>query len=285
MSSDQGTIRPAEHASSHRPLRPGRVRPPAAQTGKRLRPVPQPERQNPPERSKSEAPAPLMLWGHTAPRPAFSPLASPQPTWTGGQICGLFSIDVAEFTHPRRDEHVQLYLREMIYRILERAFDGSDVPWHACHHEDRGDGVLIIIPPAIPADGLADPLPERLCGLVRAHNRLSAASARIQLRAAAHIGTVYRDDHGFAGDAVNHLFRLLETSRLKHLLTATDSELGFIASDHFYTTVIRRHPTLVEPTAFRQVTVDLRHAQAIGWVQLLGAAQQGTSPLPFDQSA
>jgi hypothetical protein len=226
-----------------------------------------------------------MLRDWPAPHGAASATAGPQAAWNGGQLCGLFAVDIAGFTDPRRDEHVQLYLREMIYRILERAFDGSGMPWHACHHEDRGDGALIIVPPAIPVDGLADPLPERLCGLVRVHNRLSAQDARIQLRAAAHIGKVYRDDHGFAGDAASHLCRLLEAPRLKHLLAASSSELAFIASGYFYDTIIRRHPTLVDPAAFQPVAVDLRHAQATGWVQLLGSAPGAANILPFDRSA
>jgi hypothetical protein len=190
---------------------------------------------------------------------------------TRGQICGLFAVDIARFTDPCRDEHVQLYLREMMYRMLERAFDGSGVPWRACQHEDRGDGILIIVPPVIPADGLADPLPERLSGLVRVHNRLSSQEARIQLRAAAHVGRVYRDGHGFAGDAASHLCRLLEEPRLKYLLKASGSDLAFIASDYFYDTVICRHPTLVDPAAFQPVAVDVRHATATGWIQLIGS--------------
>jgi hypothetical protein len=194
----------------------------------------------------------------------------PDP-WSGGRLCGLFAIDIAGFTDPCRDEHIQLYLREMIYRILERAFNGAGLPWRECQHEDRGDGALIIIPAVLPVDALADPLPERLHGLVRVHNRVSAERARVQVRAAAHIGMVYRDDHGFAGDSVSHLCRLLESPRLKHLLAASGSELGLIASAYFYDNVICRHPTLVDPAAFQPVAVDLRHAQTTGWVQLLGS--------------
>jgi hypothetical protein len=203
---------------------------------------------------------------------------------TDGYVCGLFAVDIAGFTDPRRDEHVQLYLREMLYRMLERAFDGSSLPWHACRHEDRGDGALIIVPPFIPVDGLADPLPERLCGLVRVHNRLSSEDARIQLRAAAHVGKVYRDDHGFAGDAASHLCRLLDAPRLKRLLATSGSELAFIASDYFYDAVIRRHPTLIDPVAFQPITIDMTHVTATGWVQLMGSASTARI-LPFDRSA
>ena len=202
-----------------------------------------------------------------------------------GQICGLFAVDVAAFTDPGRDEHVQLYVREMLYRILERAFDGAGIGWRSCRHEDRGDGVVVVVPPVIPVDGLADPLPERLCGLIRVHNRLSSEQARIQLRAAAHVGKVYHDDHGFAGDAASHLFRLLQASGFKQLLATSGSDLAFIASDYFYDTVIRRHPTLVDPAAFQAVTVDLRHTTATGWVQLMGTTSRSARILPLDRSA
>ena len=213
--------------------------------------------------------------------------AGSRPPDADGQFCGLFAVDIAGFTDPRRDEYVQLYVREMLYRILERAFDGAGVPWRACWHEDRGDGVVVVVPPVLPVDGLADPLPERLCGLVRVHNRLSSEDARIQLRAAAHVGKVYHDEHGFAGDAASHLFRLLDASGLKQLLAASDSDLAFIASDFFYRTVICRHPTLVDPAAFQQVAVDLRHATAAGWAQLMGTrtASRSARILPLDRSA
>jgi hypothetical protein len=133
--------------------------------------------------------------------------------------------------------------------------------------------------------GRAPRQPQRLCGLVRVHNRMSSEDARIQLRAAAHVGRVYRDDHGVTGDAASHLYRLLDAPRLKHLLAASGSELAFITSDYFYDTVIRRHPTLVDPAAFESVTVDIKHTTATGWVQLLGSASSTARVLPFDRSA
>jgi hypothetical protein len=144
---------------------------------------------------------------------------------------------------------------------------------------------VIVVPPTIGVDGLADPLPERLCGLVRVHNRVSSENARVQLRVAAHVGKVYHDEHGFAGDAASHLCRLLQAPRLKRLLETSGSELAFIASEYFYDTVIRRHPTLVDPAAFQPVTVDVRHAAATGWVQLLGSAPPDARVLPFGRTA
>ena len=233
-----------------------------------------------PPPSRAAATRSAHMTGYARPGPAGR-----RPPGTGGQICGLFAVDVAGFTDPRRDEHVQLYVREMLYRILERAFDEAGIPWRSCRHEDRGDGVVVVVPPVIPVDSLADPLPERLCGLIRVHNRLSSPDACIQLRAAAHVGKVYHDGHGFAGDAASHLFRLLQAEGLKQRLAASESDLAFITSDYFYDTVIRRHPTLVDPAVFQRVAVDVRHATATGWVQLLGTASRSARILPLDRSA
>jgi hypothetical protein len=42
-----------------------------------------------------------------------------------------------------------VYLHEELYELLQKAFDGSDIPWADCFHEDRGDGALIVVPPYI----------------------------------------------------------------------------------------------------------------------------------------
>jgi hypothetical protein len=112
------------------------------------------------------------------------------------------------------------------------------------------------------------------------HNRHSSDAVRMQLRAAAHAGRVYRDNHGFTGDAPTLTCRLLDASRLKQMLAASGSDLAFITSGYFYDTVILRHPTLVDPATFRPVTVDPKHGKASGWVQLLGSAPPVSVLLP-----
>ena len=59
--------------------------------------------------------------------------------------------------------------------------------------------------PWSPAKGLINPLPKMLRGLIRRHNHVSRDAAGIQLRAAAHIGPVEHDGHGFVGTDINLL--------------------------------------------------------------------------------
>jgi hypothetical protein len=187
------------------------------------------------------------------------------------QICGMFVVDIAGFCGPERDDDVQAYVRKALYAILQASFDGADLPWRNCLHEDRGDGVLVVIPGAVGAGNVIDPLLERLRGMIRRHNRMSCFAARIQLRAAAHIGFVRHDGEGLVGDAVNHLFRLLDAPPLRQRLAASDAELAFIASDWVYESVVRRHPTLVDPGLFEPVRVRVKQTGARAWIYVPGA--------------
>lgn len=188
-----------------------------------------------------------------------------------GQLCGLFAVDIAGFNSCRRDDDIQIYVHKSLYEMLQVAFDKSDVPWFSCAHEDRGDGVLIIVPPMIPMAGLVDPIPERLYGLIRRHNRVSCQAAQIQLRVAVHVGPVHNDGHGFIGRDVNFLCRLLDARSLKRILAQSGAEVAFITSGYVYENVICRHPSLVDPAVFQSLSVKVKETRTRAWAYVLGA--------------
>jgi hypothetical protein len=188
-----------------------------------------------------------------------------------GQLCGLFAVDIAGFNGLRRDDDIQIYIHESLYEMLQAAFDRSGVPWFGCTHEDRGDGVLVIIPPMIPIAGLVDPIPERLRGLIRRHNRVSCEAARIQLRVAMHVGPVHHDGHGFVGRDVTLLCRLLDAPSLKRMLAQSGAEVAFVTSCYVYENVIRRRPSLVDPALFQPLSVRVKETRTRAWAYPLGA--------------
>jgi hypothetical protein len=200
-------------------------------------------------------------------RPAGRRLAPP----TAGQVCAMLAVDMAEFTRPDRDDDHRMFMHEELYRILEQAFDGSGIPWTACFSEDRGDGVLVIVSPGIGATGIIDPLPERLRSLIRRHNHVSSAAARIQLRAAAHLGPVHHDGHGFVGTDIDFLFRMLDARPLKYALASAGADFALIVSDYVYGNIVSRHPSLVSPTAFQRVRFQVKHTRAQAWTYVPSA--------------
>lgn len=176
-----------------------------------------------------------------------------------GDVCAMFAVDIPGFTE--RDEEIQLRLRGALYEILPAAFSASAIPWDRCQQHDRGDGAVIIIPPGIPPHNLISPLPGQLQNQLRSHNRIMTEPARMQLRAAIHIGPVYRDDHGIAGQDVNFLCRMLDAQPLRRALASSGAELALIVSDHFYDTVIIRHPSLADPALFRPLNIKVKRTR------------------------
>jgi transcriptional regulator with XRE-family HTH domain len=206
-------------------------------------------------------------WRRAITRPTNRTLAPP----VGGEVCALFAADIAEFTRPDRDDDIRMFIREELYRILERAFDESEIPWTACFREDRGDGALVVVPPNIAPKGIIDPLPERIRSLIRRHNHVSSTAAHIQLRAAVHLGPVHHDGHGFVGADVDFLFRMLDARLLKHTLASTGADLALIISDYVYRNIVSRHPSLVSPAAFQPVRFQVKRTKARAWTCFLSA--------------
>jgi hypothetical protein len=201
------------------------------------------------------------------PEPAAPPRAilvrPPDPGRS--QHCLLFAVDVAGFG--RRDDEVQLNIRTALYRVLIAAFRAGGIAWENCHHEDRGDGVLVIVPLHMPTVVVFDPLLPRLEAGLRRHNRLSCAVAQIRLRVAVHVGEVHRDRHGVAGTAVNHLFRLLDAPAVRAALAASRGELTLIVSHYVYDSVLRHAGARVALTAYRPVDVAVKETRTPAWVQ------------------
>lgn len=187
-----------------------------------------------------------------------------------GQLCAMFAVDIADFTRPDRDEEIRIHQHKALYEILEEAFHGSGMPWSECHREDRGDGALVVLPPGTPGQGIIEPLPERLRHLIRRYNRLTLEPARMQLRAAAHIGPVYPDDHGLVGDDINLLYRMLDARPLRRVLAESCAELALIVSGYMYDSLVRRHPSMIDPALFRQLKTRVKRTRVQGWLLVPG---------------
>jgi hypothetical protein len=93
---------------------------------------------------------------------------------------------VADFTRRDRDDEVQLIIRAALYRLLAASFQMCGIGWDNCHHEDRGDGVLVIIPLHMPTVVVVDQLLPRLRSGVLRHNRLSSEIVQVRLRSSMH---------------------------------------------------------------------------------------------------
>ena len=148
---------------------------------------------------------------------------------------------------------------------MRDAFGRAGIPWDDCGHEDRGDGVFVLVPAEVPKGLLAESLPSALVTALRAHNGAHPGPERIRLRMALHAGEVRYDEHGVTAAAVNLAFRLLDAGALKAALASSPGVLAVIASSWFFEEVVRHSGAAA---AYRPVEVAVKETTTTGWICL-----------------
>ncbi|MEW2358558.1 hypothetical protein [Spirillospora sp. NPDC029432] len=175
----------------------------------------------------------------------------------------LVAVDIVGFGG--REPGVQPYLRKVLRRLVKSALKEAGVPLRSCHHEDRGDGMLVIAPAEAGAGPLLGPFPALLQAGLRSHNLMSSPEARLALRVAVHAGYVATDREGAAGAAANHLFRLLDAASFKAALGDRGAGLGMIVSRYLYDEIVRPGFALPDPGAFVRIEVECKETSCDAW--------------------
>jgi hypothetical protein len=172
-----------------------------------------------------------------------------------------------------RDEDVQNHVRTVMYTTLQLAFANADVAWPAPEwRDDRGDGVLLILPPDI-THRVLDPLIQYLYAGLRRHNKVSSEAAQIMLRMAIHSGYVHRDDHGLSGEALVYACRLLDAPAFKDAVRECRAPLGLVVSQHIYEAVIRNGIGLIDPDTYSRIPVVNKETRTEAWLHLPSRAR------------
>jgi tetratricopeptide (TPR) repeat protein len=177
----------------------------------------------------------------------------------------ILVVDVERFGSPTRTDRDRVAIRSGLYRVLETALTAAAVPWADCDRQNLGDGVLVVIPPAVPKSVLVESLPDRLTAELGAHNESHDPARQIRLRMALHAGEVRYDDHGVVGTTVNHAFRLLDATAFKTAFARSAEPLGVITSSWFFDDVVRHSD---ESTAYRPIRVIAKETDTTAWVRL-----------------
>jgi hypothetical protein len=187
-------------------------------------------------------------------------------------------FDVERFGDHRRTNPHQRAVREGLYRSVGEAFEQAGLPWRQQDHEDRGDGIFVLLPPEVPKSLLVELLPSALVAELTAYNRTHRDEECIRLRMSLHAGEVLYDPHGATGEAVNWAFRLADAQPLRTALARSPGVLAIIASSWFFDQVIRHSAAGVRP-AYRPVLVRAKDDTQRGWICLPdGPPAPATSP-------
>lgn len=183
-------------------------------------------------------------------------------------------VDVADFTNPDRTAVHRQEVQDGMYTVLREAFDESGVGWGTCEYEDRGDGVMVLVPGTVSKSLLADLFVARLLAALRRYNATRVAEASIAMRLVLHFGEVTRNSPRADGEALNNAFRMLDTKDAKTKLRATGGMLAVIASQEFYRDVIKHEPA-AEPDSYYAIPAKVKGFSSEVWLRI-----PGTSSLP-----
>jgi hypothetical protein len=202
------------------------------------------------------------------------PEPSPRPALTG-ENCTVILTDVVGFGSHKRNDRDRRVIRAAHQKMLRGPLGHL---WDKCIIADQGDGLLLVIPPAIPTTTVMERLHRSLPGALRLHNQAHGEAAHIQLRLAATVGPVMNDSVGVTGEALIRVARLLDAPVLRETMASTSAVLGIIVSMFIHETTIRHAEGWTDPDDYRAVEVRVKESLIQAWMQLFGQSppQLGT---------
>jgi hypothetical protein len=172
----------------------------------------------------------------------------------------------------------QLRARATLAAAIQSAVRAAGVTMADLAIEDRGDGMILLIPPTVSKVDILDPIVPRLAERLHRHNATAESQRRIQLRVAIHAGEIHRDPHGWVGTDLITACRLVNAEPLYQLLDRNPrADLVLLVSDLIYQGVVRHGYRGIDPADYTQVNVVAKEVRTLAWLRTPHA---GLLPVP-----
>lgn len=203
----------------------------------------------------------------------------PRPQPLNGENCTVCLSDVVGFSARTRTDTDRLVIRGALSDMTNTCLRGIPGVWS----EDRGDGLLVVIPPTVSTGQVLSQLLSELPIALDRHNSTQRVSVRFQLRFAVNVGPIVSDAMGVSGEAIIVVARLVEAPSFKEAMARSTAGLGVIASPFVYETVIRHGSNPSDVASYSQVSVEVKESNTTAWMKLFDApARSWTIPRPAD---
>jgi len=184
-----------------------------------------------------------------------------------GENCTVVVTDVAAFGAVTRTNDDRRIIRCAILEMTRLALNRI---WDECSWEDRGDGLLLVVPPKIPTARVLEHLRTMLPVTLRRHNRIYSATAQIQLRVAMDVGPVISDTMGVSSDAIIRAARMRDAPALRTAMTTKGATLGIIVSEFVYEAAVRQGSDLIDAADYHKVSVNVKETVSLpAWMELV----------------
>jgi Cyclic nucleotide-binding domain len=196
-----------------------------------------------------------------------------------GENCTVVLTDVVGFGALHRSDYDRKIIRRENLDMMQASLGPL---WDACISQDRGDGLLLVVPPQVPTGRIIECINRELPGRLRRHNRTYNESARIHLRVAVNVGPVMTDLLGLSGESIIRTARLVEAPVLKRHMAATAAGLGIMVSQFVHETCIEYTADFAEAAEYRKVEVSNKEFRGPAWMRLIDVSPPLHDPSPAD---
>jgi hypothetical protein len=177
----------------------------------------------------------------------------------------IMVIDVCGFG--RLDNRAQSTVRVALHAMVRRAFRRVGPRRWSISVEDRGDGMILLVPATTSTVRLLDPVIPTLAALVHRHN--SSGGPRIRLRISLHVGVVDRDPNGWVGSDLITACRLVDSPAVRrYLQRRPDADVVVAVSDIVYTGIVAHRYRRLDPTTYEALHVSVKELNTRAWVHV-----------------
>ena len=201
-------------------------------------------------------------------------LLSGRPRPLSGENCTIVLTDVVAFGSSSRTEEDGCTIREALSEMTQVMMRGIA----GVRSENRGDGIVTVVPPRIPTAYVIHRLLKELPPALRLHNSTHHDSAQFKLRAAVNVGPVTDDAVGVSGKAITIAARLVDAPLFKKAMDISRADLGLIVSTFVYETAITDDMNV---PGYSQVQVEVKDFNKSAWMKLLDEASPHSGPNPI----
>jgi hypothetical protein len=185
-----------------------------------------------------------------------------------GENCTVVLTDVVAFGESYRTDGDRRLIRDVLFKMVQEAI--QDLP--DVRSEDRGDGILLVIPPVVPTGEAISQLLRVLPSKLDQHNssQHNHNYARFQLRLALNVGPVVSDKMGVSGESIIVAARLVEAPEFKKAFAGSTARFGIIVSQFVYDTVIRHDADRDYVASYFEIDVEVKEFRTTAWMKLIG---------------
>ncbi|PSM37814.1 hypothetical protein C6Y14_39990 [Streptomyces dioscori] len=194
-------------------------------------------------------------------------------------------LDIEDFS--LRTEVAQATLHGELYEVVEFALARAGLDLAECPVQDRGDGMLILIPMGTSPTKLLREVARGLEDALQAHQVKYNQDHRMRLRVGLNQGLVIRQGERWTGTAINDLARLVDAGPVKGVLEqARRAQLVLVVSENVHTSIVRGGYPGIDPASYLSADFVTKHGELRrGWITVPGyssppglPADSGTPP-------